>query len=351
MNSETVPLPSSSQKVTIADIANASGVCPATVSLALRSRPGVSSETRQRVLDNAQRLGYRFKLPHQAQSQSSLNSIGLVVKSGPGEIPLANDFYAPVLAGIETACRQKQISLLYATMLVDEENRPIDLPPLLTQQGVDGLLLVGASLDDATNAALQRSRVPVVLVDAYAANDPYDAVVSANVEGACQIVTYLIEKGHRHIGIVGSHPCAYPSILERRQGYLCTLEEHNLSPYFADCPLSLSEAYLAATRLLNQSPQITAIFGCNDSVAFAVMRAAQDMERKIPDALSVVGFDNVALAQHILPPLTTIQVDKVGMGRLAVQLLADRVEFPEAEKVRITVRPRLIERLSVQRLE
>ncbi len=338
-------------KITIADIAEASNVSPATVSLVLRDKPGISPETRQRVLESAQNLGYIVKPISSLHVQGDLTNIGLVIKTRLNDLPQTNNFYSPVLIGIETICRQRQINLLYATMLVDEENQPLELPRLITDQQVDGLLLVGILLNEAVLSLLQRQSVPVVLADAYANGDPYDMVVSDNFNGAYKAVTYLIGQGHQHIGIVGSQQNSYPSIQERRLGYVQAMRDHHLSPYFGDSSLDSEKTGAVVLELLHQHPEITAIFGCNDEVAIAVIKAAHEMGRNIPQDLAVIGFDNIALAQYITPSLTTMQVDKIGMGRLATQLLINRIEYPEADKVKVVIRPHLIERQSVGSVE
>lgn len=274
--------------------------------------------------------------------------MGLILKSEPGVAPRANPFYSHVLAGIEEICRQKKINLLYATLPVDVNNHPVEVPRLLLEESTDGLLVVGALLDDALAPVLRQKAMPIVLVDAYALSEKYDAVVSDNVHGAYQAMSYLIQRGHRHIGMVGSCPDGYPSLRERRQGYVQALKEHGLTEiYFTDCTPNKEAATEATTKLLSQHSQVTAVFGCNDETALAAMRAAQAFGRKVPEEFSVIGFDDIDLSQHVTPALTTMHVDKVGMGRMAVQLLVNRIEYPEAEPVTSVIRPRLIERDSV----
>src|SRR5581483_8186690 len=184
-----------SQRVTIEQIAQKSGVSPATVSLVLRNKPGVHEETRQRVRDTARLLGYRRKAPAEP-TPTALHSVGVLIKSRPDDLPQTNQFYAPVLAGIEAACRRQQINLLYAAVPVDQDNHPQELPRMLLEDDLDGLLLVGAFVDATIARLVQRRATPAVLVDAYAAENDYDSVVSDNFRGAHQAVTYLIEAGH-----------------------------------------------------------------------------------------------------------------------------------------------------------
>jgi LacI family transcriptional regulator len=337
------------QRVKMSDIAQKADVSISTVSLVLRNKSGIPQETRQRVLKTAQKLGYRLKSASRSRpSLVQLHNLGLVVKSEPGVVPRANPFYSHVLAGIEETCRQNKINLLYATLPVDLNNHPVEVPRLLLEESTDGLLVVGTLLDDALAPVLNQKAVPIVLVDAYALSEKYDAVVSDNVSGAYQAVSYLIERGHRHMGMVGTCPDGYPSLCERRQGYIQALKEHGLTQtYFTDCAPHKDAAFEATTQLLSQYSQISAVFGCNDEIALAAMRAAQALGRQVPEEISVIGFDDIDLAQHVTPSLTTMRVDKAGMGRMAVKLLINRVEFPDAERVTSVIRPRLIERESV----
>src|SRR5215211_7970444 len=157
-----------SQRVTLEEIARNSGVSLATVSLVLREKPGVNDQTRRRVLDTARTLGYRKKpAPETAQSQA-FQQVGVLVKSRPDDLPQTNQFYAPVLAGIEVACRRQQINLLYATLAVDADNHPQELPRMLLEDELDGLLLVGAFVDTTITGLMRRRATPTVLVDAYA---------------------------------------------------------------------------------------------------------------------------------------------------------------------------------------
>lgn len=344
------------KKVTLADVAKRSNVSLSTVSLALRDKPGIPAETRRRVVAAAQSLGYRVKSsPSQRPAVShasapKLHNLGLILKAESGLLPSANPFYSHVLAGIEEACRRRRINLLYATVPVDENNVPLERPHLLSENHVEGLLLVGAFVDETLGHLLGERPLPVVLVDAYAAGNQYDAVVSDNLVGAYQAVSYLIQNGHAHIGLVGSHPDAYPSLRERRRGYSQALQAHGLQrAYYADSSWRDDDVARAAIELMRTQPQITAMFGCNDQSAIAAMRSLQGQGIAVPERLSFMGFDDIDLAQHVRPALTTMRVDKAAMGRMAVQMLVSRFEFPQSERVTSVFSPRLIERDSVRK--
>jgi LacI family transcriptional regulator len=333
-------------RVTIADIARESGVSNATVSLALRYRPGVGDETRRRILDVARELGY----PVSAPARPLMSTMGVVIKTRPRDEPLSNLFYAPLVSGIEAFCRHNDINLVYAHLPVDEENNPLEPPRLIKEQHADGLLIVGAQLNPGVVEILHRLALPVVLVDAYAGTEPWDCVVTDNAAGAEAATEYLIALGHSGIAMAGSRQGSYPSIQERRAGYLAAMSRHGLAPRFADAPHEAGAAAEAAVMLLRRHPETTAVVAANDDVAIAVIGAAQAAGWRVPQDLSVIGFDNISLAEHVRPALTTMRVDTVGMGRLGAQLLANRVRHPEAARVRAILRAELIERHSVQAL-
>lgn len=335
-------------KVTLEDIARDCGVSVATVSLVLRNKSGVGSETRQRVYDSARALGYIPKVSNQARVRGLPQHIGLIVKVRPNDLPTTNSFYAPILASIEAVCRHNHINLVYANVPVDTGNHPLEVPRLLREQHVDGVLMVGMCLGSDIVQMLRSQSMPVVLVDAYAAGDPFDSVVIENYAGAYRAVTHLIEAGHRQIAIVGSSPQAYPSVMERREGYLQALSDNGLEPVFGDCLLHPDEVLPVIPELLRNHPGITSVLACNDDVAIATIRMAQKLGRRVPEDLSVIGFDDIALAQHVMPPLTTMGVDMMGMGRLGAQLLLNRFEFPEAGGVKAVICSKLVLRESVK---
>ena len=143
-------------------------------------------------------------------------------------------------------------------------------------------------------------------------------------------------------------PNAFPSIEERRRGYVQALSDNDIPErYFADSHMAYDEVADSTIELLRRYPQVTALFCGNDLTAAAAMQAARATGRRLPEELSIIGFDDIDLAEHLTPSLTTMHVDKAGLGRMAVQLLANRAEFPDAACVTATLRPTLIERQSV----
>lgn len=334
-----------SEKVTIQMIAQECEVSPTTVSLVLNHKPGVSGETRSRVLETAQALGYRQTLTPNNKISRRLSTVGIVVKTEPDLLPPSNPFYSQIIAGVDDACSDIGVNLLFSMLPVDENNLPTKIPPLIEETSLSGLLMVGTFIDQTIFSLFGEHMPPIVLVDGYSDTGSYDMVVSDNFGAAFQAVEHLIKAGHRHIGLVGSEQGCYPSISERRNGYLRALKEHDIPEiYIADFNINRSQGEDETIGLLRENPQITALFAVNDNVALGAIRGAHQVGRKIPEDLSVIGYDDTYLATSVAPALSTMSVDTLAMGRAAVHLLALRIEKPDAARITMTIHPTLIER-------
>jgi DNA-binding LacI/PurR family transcriptional regulator len=339
-------------KPTLRDVAQLAKVSLGTASQALSNKAGVLPETRAKVLEAARSLGYQHTVRTSSPMSQSLTTIGLLTKSNPGDVPALNSFYTTILAGAERECRRAHINLMYANIEVDEHSHALALPPMILDQRVDGVLIAGAFLGETLATISKQYIQTIVLVDAYIPGQLFDSVVIDNVNGAQAAVEYMIEQGHRKIGLIGSCEDDYPSIRERRKGYIRALRENGIEDlYIEESILTREAAYEATGRLLERAPELTAIFACNDDVAVGVMNAANRLGLRVPDDLSVVGFDDIDLAQELNPPLTTVHVDKVLMGALAVRTLQDRAEHPQRTAITTSVSTQLIVRGSVRPLK
>ena len=336
-------------KVKISDIARQTGVSTATVSLALNNKAGVSQETRLKVLKAAEALEYPVKPAAVTGKGSRLATLGMIVKTDPNPLPpQANPFYSKVIAGIEEACRRNGINLLFATLPVDENNHPVEIPQLLYNDRMDGLLMVGAFVDETIVSISGKHTPHIALVDGYSNTESYDTVISDNFHAAYQAVSYLIQKGHRHIGLVGSEVDGYPSLQERRNGYLRALKDNDISEiYIANFNINTTHGHDETTALLQEHPQITGLFCVNDEIGFTAIRAAQDQGLRVPEDISVIGYDDTYIAAKSRPSLTTMRVDTIAMGRAAVHLLSLRLDSPEAARMTLTIHSTLVERESV----
>jgi DNA-binding LacI/PurR family transcriptional regulator len=257
-------------------------------------------------------------------------------------VPAVNPFYSDVISGIEGAARTERINLIYATLAVDHANTPYEMPDHLLQQELDGILLIGSFAAETVDAIAGDRSAPTVQVDAPALPSPYDAVVSDNVGGAYLAVRHLLALGHRHIALAGPDLDADPNFRQRREGYLAALAEAALKPRLITTDRAGMVPIGDATAdVLAAHPEITAVFGANDASAIEAMRGAQAAGRRVPDDVSIIGFDDIARAQEVRPQLTTMAVDRLTMGRQAIQMLKYRLAWPDACRVMTMLQPEL----------
>lgn len=331
---------------TLRDVARLAGVSIGTASQALNNRPSVLPETRERVLKAAQSLGYTGPV-NQVERRPLVSTIGMLTKHDYGPPPESNVFFSHVQAGVEMECRAHKINLMFSAIEVDQSNRPIEWPRMIDDRQIDGLLLIGANIDAVAHGLRRKLGTPIVLVDSYAPGYNFDSVLIDNTGGATQAVNHLIDCGHRHIGLIGSNPNSPPDILERREAYRRALRARGIErEYIEDGLMEQADGYRATRRLLERAPEVTALFVTNDDTALGVMNAARDMGLRVPDDLSIVGFDDVDVAREMRPALTTVHVYKTWLGRLAVQRLIQRAQSPDQPRIVVTVATHLVERES-----
>jgi LacI family transcriptional regulator len=336
------------------DVARTAGVSLGTVSRALNNKANVLPETRSLVLKAASDLGYKLQIRVPTKVASKLNTIGVAIKRDPGEFPRIDPFNYAVLCGIEDECSKLGLNLMYASLPVDEYSHVTTWSPLLENGDVDGLIIVGVVVRDPAMIDCIPRDIPVVLVDAFASGVVCDAVLTHNVQGAYDVVKHLIDCKHTCIGLVGSsqHHLEHPSISDRRQGYLKALTDHGIAtPYIAESQLHAESAYAATRQLLQQSPEVTAIFACNDEIGQHVIRAARDLGRDVPKHLSVVGFDDKTILEESARALTTVHVEKELMGCIAVRQLYERAINLERPPITTIIGTRVVVRDTVSHVE
>lgn len=338
----------SEKRVTISDIARESGASPTTVSLVLRDKGGIGMETRERVLAAAQTLGYERKQFRRSDNGPTVTAALLFRANSPnpnGGSPGVNPFYSWVLTGVEAVARSKQISLLYGTIGINAENEIIDVPDHLLGDGTDGVIVVGAFDDEAVVALTDNLARPVVLVDGPGLSSRFDVVASDNVQGTRDLTTYLIEAGHTSIALLSRLANANPNFTARETGYKQALADHGLTPIIGR--IEEWNVCDAIDWVFKQCPNVTAIVCVNDQFALDAGTELEQRGMKVPDDISLVGFDNTDHATVLRPGLTTMNVDKVGMGRLAITLLDYRLHWPESAPASVILAPSLTVRGSV----
>jgi LacI family transcriptional regulator len=335
-----------SGNVTIVDVAREVGVSYSTVSRALNGYEFVKEETRQRVLEAAERLGYVANQQARSLAGGKTHVIGLLV---PG---LDNGYVGEVARGVdEEIARVEYEMVLYTTHRNEGKERSYAVK--LARGLADGLLLVVPLVTGEYLEALREQNFPYVLIDQTDPANRSSVVDSTNWQGAYEATRYLISLGHTHIGFI-TGLMTLNSAVDRLEGYQAALLDHDI-PY--DPALVMPGDFwqpsgvVAANRLLDLPKRPTAIFASNDLSAFGAMEAIRERGLDIPKDISLVGYDDVPQASLVYPPLTTVRQPLDQMGRVAARMLIDEIEHPRHISRRVTLSTDLIIRHSCRSLE
>lgn len=327
-------------QVTLHDVAMASGVSAQTVSRVINQRPDVSEVTRAHVWETIRRLGYKPNTLARGLVSQRSHVLGIIT------LPLDDYFRAQIITGLE-----KQARIMgYACQMSFTSDNASDLRELIESmlaRQVDGIaILTPKRFADPELFA----DVPIVTV-AHKLDNPRAINVDVdNVDGAYQAMHYLLSLGHRAIGqIVG--PGEWIPASDRIEGARRALAEYhlNLSPaYMVECQeWSFQCGYEAARELLTNSPEITALFCHMDWMATGAYRALREANLRIPEDVSVVGYDDLPICQFLDPPLASVCQPSQGLGRLVAQLVIHAIEHTEPFRQDMLVPAELMVRASV----
>lgn len=311
-------------RVTLKDIARACDVDVATVSRALNEAYGVHERTRKKVLAAAERLNYRANRLARGLVTGHSHTLAMVISN------IRNPFFAELARGAEDAAYQSGYDLVLCNSDLDPAKQRHYIHSLLEKR-VEGILMnTVAGLSRAEQEELTRSRVPIVLL-----NRPpvtlrgFSTVLADNYHGGYLAGEYLAGKGHTEIGhLTGRRE--HGNLMERTKGFQKALEEAGATAVIVRGPHSSEGASKMMKELLNQKRALTALFAANDAMAFGALRAIFESGRRVPEDISVMGFDNVEMAELISPPLTTIHQPKYEMGWAAVEILLRQAARPES---------------------
>lgn len=325
------------RRVTIKDIAREADVSPQTVSRAINDKGEISPQTREQILSIARRLGYRPNSIARSLATRRTQNVGLVVPD------VSNPFFAGVARGIEDAAHQANYNVFLCN--TDENlERETSAIHSLEAQRVDGLILCSSRLSEQQLAKLADQYQPLVLVNRQIEHAQTGSVVVDDMRGAAEAVRYLLQLGHRRIGLLAG-PTTSHSSRERTMGYLeamwACMEEVPVS-WQIHCPPQVEGGRLAAHELLLHAPELTALLAYNDLVAVGALRACAELGRAVPSQCAIVGCDDVPLAALVSPALTTVHIPTYNLGRQALGLLLDMMADPDQQPKPIIVSPHLV---------
>lgn len=324
---------------TIRDVAKMAGVSTSTVSHVINETRFVSEDTRERVNEAMRALNYTPNNIAQSLRRQKTNTIGVLLPT------TANPYFGGILAAIESASFEHSHNLIIGNATDDPERENAYIDVLISRQ-IAGMLLISTGDIIRSIARLQEQNVPVVVVDRPGERYRVDEVLTDNRQGGLLATQHLLDYGHRTIACI-TGPDHLINSQERHQGYLDAMFGAGIvvdDSLIAAGNFDHESGYEAARRILNERPDVTAIFACNDLMAIGAIRAVHDCGMRVPQDVSVIGFDNISMSSYTTPKLSTVSQPIEDVGHAAVECLLARIEAPDRPTQREVLPVALVER-------
>ena len=331
--------------VRMLDIAEKLGVSVVTVSNALAGRDGVSEQVRKQICETAEEMGYKPSNTG-AKKKTDLPKIGKSVAILTSErfVGSMGTFYWELTANISNKLSSVNVLMVYECITRENEKKLI-LPPTVTEGRVDGAIVIG-QLNREYAMELSKIEIPLLFVDFYVNRCTVDSVNSDSYHGGYMLTDYLVERGHKNIGFVGSLNTT-SSINDRYLGYVKCLMENGLESR-KDWLLEDRDEMGILFDHIDFPAEMPTAFVCNsDETAFRVISALKSKGVRVPEDISVVGYDNYTVSNICIPAITTVEVDLVKMASESVELMVKKLENPGYSEGRRIISGRLIEKDSV----
>ena len=338
----------SKYKITsIKDVARKAGVSISTVSNALNNSRYVKKETKEKILEITKNLNYTPNIIARGLKTRSTSTVAVIVPD------ISNQFFAQVIRGVEEIARLRKYNVLLTCTYYDvlEEKKSIEI---LRQQFVDGFLFISGYDSFAHIKELNDDKVPVVVADRELKEKKIPSVLIENFRAMRDTVNYLHRLGHKRIGYISYTYDNQTTVEKRFKGYCRGLKDNKL--VFDPDIVVISEALRlnelqgsreAIKKILNCKDIPSVIINASDFIAVGVIRALKELKIKIPEEISVVGFDNILMSLYTDPLLTTIKQPKKQMGDTAMNLLLDIIKHKRVKEKNIILPTELIVRNSV----
>ena len=341
--------------ITLEDIADKTTTSVSVVSDVLRgkgSEKRISQTTQNRILETARELNYRSNQVARSLVIKRTKTIGVLVPD------METQFLPEVVGDIENTARERgyHVILCLTEDKFEEEKACIDT---LVERMVDGIIISHAENGDSNIKYLmelkERRKIPVVFVNRSPAETEEDFVIVDNMLGAYEAVNYLIKLGHKNIAYL-SGPTRISTLQKRFTGYKKALEEHGLKydeRLIMELPdVKMESGYQSVKQLLEEGHTFTALFTVNDVVAIGASKAIRDAGLRIPEDVSIVGFDDIKIVSFLEVPLTTVNQQQHTMGSDAANILIDRIEKKITdEPQQVILKPQLVIRKSCAALK
>jgi LacI family transcriptional regulator len=331
--------------VTISDIAKAANVTKATVSYVLNNKPGVSEETREKILQLMKEMNYHPNVVARGLAGKSTEMLGLIIPD------ISDHFYAQIVRGVENTANLYNFTLnLCTTHAIPKKER--EMVDLFTNGRVDGVILMTYFLDLSYINNLKKRRIPFALIDSTLNDESIYNVSVDNFEAGYKATKYLIKLGHKRIAFIHGPQTAGDSLF-RFRGYCQALSDYGIlydESLTSQGDFKREGGYQAFLTLHRLQPNPTAVFAANDQMAIGVLAAARATGLKVPQDLSVIGCDDIEASSLVEPPLTTIKQPIEEMGKNAAEIIIKLIHKEKPAHRRILLKTSLIERSSCRAL-
>lgn len=331
---------------TIKDVAKRANVSIATVSLVIHNHKRISNETRMRVNKAIKELNYHPSRSARGLVSRKTGNLAFIVTED--HFLRSEPFYTHIFLGTEFEARQNEYYILL-TIIRSDFKKGDRLPRCVLERNIDGVIIAGKVPEDIITC-LEKYDFPMAFVDYYPPAENYPVVMIDNFSGGMQAVQHLVGLGHKHIAFIGGD-IQHPSIRDRFQGYRAALDDANLG-YNAKMSVidetypARENGYNAAKKLLKENKNVTAIFSCNDAMAIGVMQYLKESGIRVPEDVSLIGFDDVEAGLLLDPPLSTIAVPKIELGGEVMRLMLDMMNDKVKSSKKVLVPVELIQRRS-----
>lgn len=324
------------------DVARLAGVSQAAVSRTFTTGASVSEETRAKVLAAAEKLRYRPNVIARSLIRRSTNMVGLVV------MRFTNPFYSQMIRDFTRALQDQGYWALLLN--IDDVHEVEDALPMALQYQVDGLIITSATLSSTLAEDCARSGTPVVLFNRYASNDSVSAVRCDSVAGGRLVADALLDAGHQRLAYIAGEERASTN-RDREQGFIERLQERGQTLFLRESAgeYTYESGYAAALRLLRGDERPDGVFCASDLIAMGTLDAAQvTLGIRVPDELSIIGFDDIPMAGWPGYSLTTVRQPVEEMVEATMRVLMEAIESPGAEAVIEVIPPALVARASAR---
>ena len=333
--------------VTIKDVAKAAGVSPSTVSRVIKDHPHINEETKKRVRKLMKELGYHPNFQARSLVVRSTETIGIVMPNSATQA-LQNPFFPEVIRGISMKAHEHQFGVYLTTGITDEEIFQ-QVVSMVQGRRVDGIILLYSKTDDKIMNYLLELKFPFTVVGRPSMNaERITYVDNDNIYITKQVTDYLIKLGHQKISFIGFN-MEHVFTIDRLEGYKQALQEAGISfdkKYIIHEQCLKSEGKAGITKFLSSHEPPTALVVADDFTAIELMSYSEELNIKVPEEISIVSFNDVPLAAHMKPQLTSVNIDIFQLGFEAANCLIEIIKKPDALPKRVTIPAKMIERKS-----